>query len=55
MQHFRSFSEYLDELTEYGTVTYAKCLDDMAKLMIERGVVAVVMILAKVKAPTSLV
>lgn len=40
----------MDELTEYGSAAYAKCLDDMVKLMIEKGVNAAVLILAEVRA-----
>lgn len=42
--------EYIDELTEYGTTAYVKCLDDMVKLLIEKEVKATVLILAEVSA-----
>lgn len=51
MQHFKDSVEYLDELTEYGTTTYTKCLNDIVKLIIERKVDAAVPILVEARAP----
>lgn len=41
----------MNELTEYDTTTYTKCLDDMIKLMTERGIKVAILILVKGKAP----
>lgn len=43
--------EYLGKLTKYGTTTYAECLDDMVRLMIESGVEVAIPILAEARAP----
>lgn len=50
VKHFKDFTKCLDELTEYGTMVYVKCTDNMIKLMIERRVKVVVLIFAKTKA-----
>lgn len=41
----------MDKLTEFSTAAYAKCLDNMVKLMTKRGVDVATPILAKVRAP----
>lgn len=38
VQHFWDSVEYLDKLTKYNATTDVKFLNDMAKLMIKRGV-----------------
>lgn len=39
------------EVAIYGTKMYAKCLDDITKLMIKRGIEAIVLILVKARDP----
>lgn len=50
MHYFRDSAKYLNELTKYGTVAYAEYLDDMVKLMIERGIDVAIPILAEARA-----
>lgn len=51
LQHFKDSPKYLDELTEYDTTTFTKCMDNMIKLMTEREVEVIVLILVKARAP----
>lgn len=50
VQHFRDSVEYLDKLTKYSTTAYMEFINDMIKLMTERGIEAVIPILAEARA-----
>lgn len=49
VEHFKASANYHTELSKYTAAAYVKCISDMIKLMIERGIKATISVLTAVK------
>lgn len=49
MKQFRASADHYIDLLEYATMAYVLCIDDMIKMMIERGTDITIVVLIKAK------
>lgn len=49
MEHFKDSANYQDKLKEYATMTYITCINAMIKLIVEKGVKVVILILTEAR------
>lgn len=49
MEHFKTSKDHEDKLLEHIVTAYVSCIDDMIKLMTEKGIKTIVPVLTEVK------